>query len=187
MLSAGSMAIYGYDPATGRELWKMGNNGYSPASRPLFDQGLAIFATGNGKAELLALRPDGEGELPASAVVWKATRAVPSQTSGTLDNGLLFMVNEGGIASCFQTADGAEIWRERIGGEYSASVLYGDGRIYCFSREGKITVLKAARTFEPLATNQLDSGFMASPAVSGRALYLRTKTDLYRVEASGNK
>jgi outer membrane protein assembly factor BamB len=97
------------------------------------------------------------------------------------------MVNESGIASCFQTADGAEVWRERIGGDYSASVLYGDGRIYCFSHEGKITVLKAARTFESLATNELAGGFMASPAVSGRALYLRTRTDLYRIEDNAQK
>jgi outer membrane protein assembly factor BamB len=104
-----------------------------------------------------------------------------------VDNGLLYMVNESGIASCFQTADGAEVWRERIGGDYSASLLYGDGRIYCFSRGGTSTVLKAGRAFESLATNQLASGFMASPAVSGRALYLRTKTDLYRIEEGGNR
>jgi len=187
MLTAGSMATYGYDPVTGRELWRLQNTAYSPASRPLFDQGLALFATGNGKAELVALHPDGRGELPVSAVVWKSTRAVPSQTSGTLDDGLLFMVNEGGIASCYQTADGAEVWRERIGGDYSASVLYGDGRIYCFSSQGKITILKAGREFESLATNQLANGFMASPAVSGRALYLRTKTDLYRIEDTAGK
>ena len=187
MLSAGTKAAYGYDPATGRELWKISDTEFSPATRPLFDNGLAIFATGNGKAQLVAVRPDGHGDLPESAVVWRSTRAVPNRTSGTLDDGLLFTVNEGGIASCTQTADGAGIWRERIGGEYSASVLYGDGRIYCFSQEGKITVLKAARTFESLATNQLASGFMASPAVAGRALYLRTKTDLYRIEDDGNK
>ena len=187
MLSVGTRAAYGYDPATGRELWKIDTTAYSPASRPIFDNGLAIFSTGNGKAEVLAVRPDGHGELPASAVVWLAARAAPSQTSGTVDNGLLFMVNEGGIASCFQTANGAEVWRERIGGDYSASVLYGDGRIYCFSHAGKIIVLKAGREFESLATNQLANGFMASPAVSGRALYLRTKTDLYRIEDSGNK
>lgn len=187
MLSPGSKAVYSYDPATGREIWKLSTTGHSPASRPLFDQGLAIFATGHGQAEVLAVRPDGHGELPASAVVWRVTRASPAQTSGTLDNGLLFMVNESGIASCFQSADGAEVWRERIGGDYSASVLYGDGRIYCFSRDGKITVLKAGRTFETLATNELANGFMASPAVSGRALYLRTKTDLYRIEDAGQQ
>jgi len=187
MLSAGSKAAYGYDPATGRELWKFSYDAYSPASRPLFTDGLAIFATGNGKSVLLALRVNGHGDLPASAVVWQATHAVPSRTSGALDNGLLFMVNESGIATCFQTADGAEVWRERIGGQYSASVLYGDGRIYCFSQEGKTTVLMAARAFQSLATNQLDGGFMASPAVSGRALYLRTRTDLYRVEDIASK
>jgi outer membrane protein assembly factor BamB len=187
MLSVGTKAGYSYDPATGRELWKVVSGGYSPASRPIFDNGLAIFSTGNGKSEVLATRVDGHGELPASAVVWRAARAAPSQTSGTVDNGLLYMVNEGGIASCFQTADGAEVWRERIGGDFSASVLYGDGRIYCFSHGGKATVLKAGRTFESLATNQLASGFMASPAVAGRALILRTKTDLYRIEDSGSK
>jgi len=182
MLSVGTKAAYSYDPATGQELWKVPTTAYSPASRPIFDNGVAIFATGNGKSEVLAVRADGHGELPPSAVVWRAPRAAPSQTSGTVDNGLLFMVNESGIASCFQTADGADVWRERIGGDYSASVLYGDGRIYCFSRAGKVTVLKAGRTFESLATNELAGGFMASPAVSGKALYLRTKTDLYRIE-----
>ncbi len=185
MLSVGTRAAYSYDPATGRELWKLPTTAFSPASRPIFDHGLAIFATGNGKSEILAAHVDGHGELPANAVVWHVARGAPSQTSGTVDNGLLFMVNEGGIASCFQTADGAEVWRERIGGDYSASVLYGDGRIYCFSREGKITVMKAGRAFEVLATNELPGGFMASPAVSGKALYLRTRTDLYRIEEAG--
>ena len=185
MLSVASYAAYGYDPATGRQLWMLSCEGFSPASRPIFDQGLAIFASGNGKGELLALRPDGQGERPASAVVWRAAHAGPTRTSGALDNGLLFMVNEGGAASCIQTADGAAVWRERIGGEYSASVLYGDGRIYAFSQEGKSTVFKAGRAYEPLATNQLAGGFMSSPAVSGGALYLRTRTDLYRIEESG--
>jgi len=187
MLNTASKAAYSYDPATGRELWKIAHGGHSPAGRPLYDNGLALLTTGNGKAEMLALRPDGHGELPASAVVWRAARAAPTRTSGTVDNGLLFMVNEGGIASCFQTADGAEVWRQRIGGEYSASVLYGDGRIYCFSQAGKSVVLKAGRAFESLATNQLANGFMASPAVAGRALFLRTKTDLYRIEESGTR
>jgi outer membrane protein assembly factor BamB len=185
LLSTSSKAAYSYDPATGRELWKIPHLGYSPASRPLYDNGLALLTSAGVKPELFALRPDGHGELPTSAAVWRVARAVPTQTSGTVDNGLLFMVNEGGIASCFQTADGAEVWRERIGGEYSASILYGDGRIYCFSRDGKSVVMKAGRAFEGLATNQLAAGFMASPAVDGRALFLRTKTDLYRIEESG--
>jgi outer membrane protein assembly factor BamB len=96
------------------------------------------------------------------------------------------MINDGGIASCLETATGHEVWRERIGGEYSASALLGDGRVYCFSQTGTTTILEAGRNFAVLATNQLGTGFMASPAVSGRALFLRGKTALYRVEQAEN-
>ncbi len=75
-----------------------------------------------------------------------------------------------------------EVWHERLGGEFSASTLYGDGRVYFFSREGAATVLKAGRAFEILATNKLGTGFMSSPAVSGHALFLRDTTALYRIE-----
>ena len=86
------------------------------------------------------------------------------------------------IVRCVEATTGTEVYQERIGGEFCASLLYGDGRIYAFDRDGKTTVLKAGRKFEVLATNRLDDGFMASPAVSGKALILRTKTHLYRVE-----
>jgi outer membrane protein assembly factor BamB len=99
-----------------------------------------------------------------------------------LVNDLIFMVNDSGIASCLEAATGKELWQERIGGEYAASVLYADDRVYCFSQQGKATVLKASRTFEVLAVNELADGFMASPAVDGKALILRTKTGLYRIE-----
>jgi prepilin-type processing-associated H-X9-DG protein len=79
---------------------------------------------------------------------------------------------------------GKQLWRERLRGNFCASLLYADGHVYCFSREGVTTVFKAARTYEVMATNVLDSGFMASPAVSGRTLFLRTKEALYRIESS---
>ncbi len=182
VLTSGSKAAYGYDPATGRELWKFRHGGYTPASRPLFDHGLAFIATGNGKADLVALRVDGHGDVTDTAAVWRVSHGPPRKPSAVLSNGLLFMVNDGGIASCLETATGNEVWRERIGGEYSASTLLGDGRVYCFSQTGTATVLKSGRTFEVLAANQLGDGFMASPAVSGRALYLRSKSNLYRIE-----
>jgi outer membrane protein assembly factor BamB len=69
-----------------------------------------------------------------------------------------------------------------VGGNFSAAPIYADGKIYLFNEEGKITVLAPGRQYKVLAENHLDSGIMASPAVSGKALYIRTKTDLYRVE-----
>jgi outer membrane protein assembly factor BamB len=182
MLSTGSKAIYSYDPDTGRELWKVRHGGYTPASRPLFDNGLAFVTTGNGKPEMLALRVDGSGDVTDSKVVWRFNHGPPIQPSAVINDGLIFMVNDNGIASCVETATGAEVWHERVGGEYSSSTLYADGRVYCFSRGGAATVLKAGRAFEILAINKMGNGFMASPAVSGRALYLRDKTALYRIE-----
>jgi outer membrane protein assembly factor BamB len=185
LLTSASKAAYSYDPASGRELWRFRHGGYSPASRPLFDNGLAFISTGNGTAEMAALRVDGHGDVTDTAAVWRVSHGPPRKPSAVLGDGLLFMVNDGGIASCLEAASGHEVWRERIGGEYSASTLLGDGRVYCFSQTGTTIVLKAGRSFEVLATNQLGSGFMASPAVSGRALYLRSKSDLYRIEQLG--
>jgi outer membrane protein assembly factor BamB len=92
------------------------------------------------------------------------------------------MIGDTGIASCVEAKTGNIVWQQRIGGEYSASPVYADGKIYLFSEDGKTTVIKPSRTFEKLAENKLDEGFLASPAIAGRALFLRTRTHLYRIE-----
>lgn len=188
MFSAGAKAAYSYDPLTGRELWKVNYPAFSGASRPLFANGIAFLATGHGKGEVLAVRADGRGDVTDTHIVWRVSRSVPRMPSSVLVDGLLFMVSDSGTASCLEAATGKEVWQERLPGEHAASLLYGDGRIYSFSQDGKSTVFKPARNFEILATNKLDAGFMASPAVAGKALILRTKTHLYRIEASsGNE
>jgi outer membrane protein assembly factor BamB len=95
---------------------------------------------------------------------------------------LLFMVNEGGIASCLNARTGQVVWQKRLGGSYYASPIYAGGRIYFFDDEGLSHVLEAGRTAKVLSNNRLDDGCMASPAVAGDALYVRTKTHLYRIE-----
>ena len=93
------------------------------------------------------------------------------------------MINDTGIASCVEAKTGELVWQKRIGGEYSASPVYADGKIWLFSEDGKTTVIRPGRTFESLAENHLDDGFLASPAVAGKAFYLRTRTRLYRIES----
>jgi outer membrane protein assembly factor BamB len=117
-------------------------------------------------------------------VEWKVTARVPSKPSPVLIDGWLYMVHDGGVASCLEAATGQEVWRQRIDGNYSASPIVAGGRIYFFNQEGAATVIEPGRQFHALAVNQLDAGCLASPAALGRALYVRTETHLYRIEGS---
>ncbi len=187
MLSAGAKAAYAYDPRTGRELWRVQYPDWSAAPRPVFDHGLAYFVTGLTKRELWAVKTDGQGDVTDSAIVWKFKSHVGPYASPILVDGLLYTAAEESYVTCLEAATGQTVWAERIGGKYAASPIYADGRLYFFSQQGTTTVLKPGRTFEALATNTLANGFMASPAASGKAFFLRTRAHLYRVEAAGSE
>jgi len=182
LISPGAQATMAYDPYTGKELWRVCWSGYSTASRPLFGHGLLYLNTGFGKAQLWAVRLDGSGDVTDTHVVWKLLKGVPSKPTPLLIGDLIFMVDDGGIASCVKALSGEVVWQNRLGGDHSASPVYAEGRIYFFSHQGAAVVIEAGRQFEVLAENQLDEGFMASPAVAGKALFLRTRTHLYRIE-----
>lgn len=182
LISPTSKATLAYDPRTGKELWRVRYGSFSVAAMPLFDKDLLYLNTGFGKADLLAVRPDGEGDVTQSHVVWTAKKSIGSKPSQVLLDGLIYNVHDSGVASCLDAKTGDELWSKRLGGEYSAALLYGDGKLYFCSHDGSTTVLKPAREYMELAKNQLDDGSLASPAVTGKALILRTKTALYRIE-----
>jgi outer membrane protein assembly factor BamB len=182
MLSAGAKAAYAYDPRTGRELWRVQYADWSAAPRPLYAGGLAYIVTGLSKGELLAVKTDGEGDVTESAVAWRLKTRIGKYSSPILVDGLLYTAAAESFLSCLDARTGETVWTERIGGKFCASPIYADGRLYFFSQEGVTQVLKPGRALEVLATNTLADGFMASPAVSGRALFLRTKSHLYRIE-----
>jgi outer membrane protein assembly factor BamB len=143
---------------------------------------LIYYPTGFNTAQIFAVRPDGKGDVTNTHVAWKFGRGVPNKPSLLLLGDVIYMVNDGGIVTSVDAKTGQEIWRSRLLGSYSASPVAADGRIYFFSEDGKATVIDAGREFKVLSENTLESGFMASPAIDGRALYLRTKTHLYRIE-----
>jgi outer membrane protein assembly factor BamB len=186
LLSAGAKAAYAYEPRTGKELWRVQYDAWSAAPIPLYYQGLVFFITGLGKTELYAVRADGQGDVTDTHVVWKTDKMVAKTASPILVDGLFYMVSDDGMVTCLEPATGKQVWRERLSGNYAASPIYADGRLYFFNQQGKAIVLKPGRTYEVLATNTLATGLMASPAVAGKALFLRTKTHLYRIE-SGQK
>ncbi|MCX8156536.1 MAG: PQQ-binding-like beta-propeller repeat protein [Verrucomicrobiae bacterium] len=185
LISQGAKAQYAYDPLTGKEFWRFEERScHSASGRPLYGNGLLYMTCGFSRGTLLALRPDPQDPTRPPAEAWKTNRSMPSKPSPLLVGDLIFVVDDGGLASCLDALTGQEIWRERIGGNYSASPLYvpATGLIYFFSEDGKTTVIKAGRQFEKVAENRLPAGFMASPAVVGNALILRTRTHLYRIE-----
>jgi outer membrane protein assembly factor BamB len=115
-------------------------------------------------------------------LVWRSKRNVPKKPALLLKDGLLFGIDDNGVATCWDAMTGATIWNERVGGNYSASPVIAGGRIYFFSEQGKCTVVSAGREYRKLAENQLGDGFMASPAVVDNALILRSRSGVYRVE-----
>jgi outer membrane protein assembly factor BamB len=184
MFSAGAKAAYGYDPRTGKELWKVHHSDYSVAPRPLFDRGLAFLVTGLTKCELWAVKTDGQGDVTDTHVAWKLKTHVGKYASPILVDGLIYTAAEESFVTCMEETTGEVVWTERIGGKYAASPIYAGGRLYFFSQDGTTRVLKPGRTLEILATNTLANGFMASPAADGKAFFLRTRTHLYRVEST---
>jgi outer membrane protein assembly factor BamB len=183
LISIGSKATYGYDPYTGEEIWRLEeHSAHSGSTRPVVGHGLIYYPTGFPQGQLLAVRPDGRGDVSATHVAWKVTRAVPNKPSLLLAGDLLFMISDSGIASAVDAKNGVVVWNARVGGNYSSSPLLANGRVYFLSEEGKTTVIEAGRQYKVLSENQLDDGFMASPAVDGDALILRTRKNLYRIE-----
>jgi len=182
LVSPGAKAVMAYEPLTGKELWKVRYNGWSMVPRPLFGQGLIYLVNDYERPELCAIRPDGQGDVSETAVAWKLTKDAPATPSLLLVGDLLFGVTDQGSALCLEATTGTPVWRERLKGRYSASPLYGAGRIYFFSEKNLTTVIEPARTFKVLAENQLDERVMATPGVIGNALVLRSRTHLYRIE-----
>ncbi|MDX1948844.1 MAG: PQQ-binding-like beta-propeller repeat protein [Pirellulaceae bacterium] len=182
LISPTSKAALAYDPRTGKEIWRVRYTSFSASAMPLFGKGLVFINTGFGKADLLAVKPDGEGDVTNTHIQWTAKKGIGSKPSQLLVGDYIFNVHDSGVANCLSATDGTEIWSKRLGGEFSASPLAAEGRIYYFGQDGNTTVVKAIGEYEELAKNTLDDGFMASPAVTGKALILRTRSALYRIE-----
>jgi outer membrane protein assembly factor BamB len=163
-------------------LWQVDFKGFSNVARPVFDGSVVYVNTGYGKSQLWAIRPEPRGNVSESHVTWKATKAVTLNPSPLVVDGLIYMIDDKGIASCLDSTTGDAVWTERLGGNFTSSPVFVDGRIYVTGDNGKTYVLAAGREFKVLAENTLDGRVQASPAIVGRAVVLRSQTHLYRIE-----
>jgi outer membrane protein assembly factor BamB len=133
---------------------------------------------------MLAVRP-GSGDVTRTHIDWSSRKGVPNRSSPLLlsHGKMLYMVNSGGIASCVEVETGRQVWQERLPGQFWASPVAAEGRLYFFNDSGTTYVAAAGqKSWKQLAVNKLDDGCMGSPAVAGKSLFIRTKTHLYRVE-----
>ena len=183
LVCPGAGSVRSYDPKDGREIWRADYpGGYSVIPRPVYGNGLVYICTGYGTPHLMAIDPTGTGNVTNTHVEWVVKKAVPHSASLLLVGKDLYMVSDRGIASCLDATSGEVIWQERVGGNYSASPIYADGKVYFQSEQGDGTVLKAGRDFEVLAKNSLRARTLASYAIAESALFIRFEGGLVRVD-----
>jgi len=176
--------LFALDPLTGRELWYIiYYPGFSNVPVPVSDGKNLYISTGFQKPEIWAIKLEpATGDATQTHVLWKQKKGAPYESTPVVVGNRLYMVNSGGIASCLNTADGSIVWTQRIGPDFAATPLVADGKIYFFDTWNQAYVIEPGDTFKLLATNRLESGCMASPVPVGKALIVRTKTHLYRIE-----
>jgi outer membrane protein assembly factor BamB len=182
VVSVGAFRAAAYDPQSGREIWRVGyGDGFSNVPRPVYGHGLVYIATGFQQPSLIAVRPDGTGDVTRTHIAWTVRRAAPLTPSPLLVGDELYIVNDVGIVSCLDATTGETRWQQRLGGNFSASPVFADGRIYFLSEEGVTTVILPGKEFRKLATSQLDGATLASMAVSAGSIFIRSDTHLYRI------
>jgi outer membrane protein assembly factor BamB len=183
LVSPAAVATVAYDPTTGAELWKVYHGGYNSAARPLVGGGLLIVTTAGGD-NVVAIRPDGSGDVTKTHVAWKFKKSAPTRPSQAVVGDHLYLVSDTGVFSCVELATGRIAWQERRSGRHSASPVESGGLLWWCDEDGTTVVTQATpERFELVAENKLDAGCMASPAVVGDDLVIRTKTHLYRIGA----
>jgi len=192
LVTNASNFIRGYDPRTGRELWRIGRSSKITAPTPIFADGLWVVASGRApERPIFVVRPDAAGDLTLSpdetqnsGVAWSKTARGPYMPTPLAYRGILYVLANNGVFDAYDLATGNEIYRQRlpdVGSGFSASPVAADGRIYLSSEDGDIVVIGAGPEFSHVATNAMGDLLMATPALSGGVLYVRGATTLFAV------
>jgi len=182
VVSQGAGAVYAYRPEDGSVIWKVDyGSGYSVVPRPVYAHGLVYVSSGFDRAKLFSIDPTGEGDITDTHVRWIITKGAPHTPSPLVIGDELYLVSDRGVLTCADAVSGETHYQERLGGKYSASPLYGDGKIYVQSEGGKAIVFRPGTTYDELAQNELEGRIFASYAVYDSSLLILTEEQLYRI------
>ena len=184
IVTNGGKYIRGFDPKTGRELWRLSDNlTQVKVPTPVAADGLVIVTGGYppGGRPIYAIRPGGSGDLHPQSLAWRTDRGAPYTGTPLVHGGILYACTDNGVLSAYDARTGERIYQQRVSPNaagFSASPVLANGRIYLASEDGDVFVVRAGRTFELLATNSMGEILMATPAISGNLLIVRTQTQL---------
>jgi outer membrane protein assembly factor BamB len=181
VISPGSNVVSAHDIKDGKEVWRVRYTGYSVIPRPVYAHGLVFIATSFNNAEALAIKPDGKGDVTETHVAWRTRRHAPHTPSMMVVGDELYMVSDSGFASCLDAKTGEERWTKRLGGGFSASPIFADGKIYFLSESGVATVVRPGKEYKEVARSEMGERALASMAAEDGALYIRTKERLYKI------
>jgi outer membrane protein assembly factor BamB len=182
----GSNYIAGYEPETGKELWRVAGTSHEAIPTVVVGGGLLFSASGrNGPT--MGIRPGGQGDVTGTHVVWRNLRGGPHVPSPLYHDGRVYIVNDTGIATCLDASDGRTIWQHRLRGRFSMSPIEAEGRILVTTEEGHSTIFKAGDTFQVIAENDLGEPTLATPALLGGRLYFRSAAHLWCVGRGDDK
>ena len=182
LISCGADQAHAYHPATGEELWHVRYLGFSNVPSPVYDGRSVYLCTVFFEPELLAIDPTGRGNITSTHIRWRYSRGVSTLPSPILAADQLFLLNEGGILVCLDTATGKVLRKRRLSGNFSASPLLAGNALYFSGEDGRVSVIRPNDTLELLHVNRLDGMIKASPAVLHNSLLIRTEKSLYCFE-----
>jgi outer membrane protein assembly factor BamB len=182
VISEAGDVLQGFDLKTGVRLWSSEVIGEGKVPSIVLGDGLAFTAGGwGGKESIKAFRLGGAGDLKESNLVWEQRKGMPKVPSMIYLKPYLFAITDVGVATCMKAETGELLWQQRVGGNFSASPVTAEGRIYFLGDDGETTVIKAAPEFTVLSKNPLNESAQASPAISQGQLFIRTERHLFAI------
>jgi outer membrane protein assembly factor BamB len=190
LISDGSAVCIAYDPNTGREIWRVVDGAESTIAMPFTENGVVFWYAGYMVADdgskytnMLAVNPDGSGDITRTNVIWKKRDELSRNHSLTpvIKDGLIYTVNTFNKLMCIDAASGEEVWSKHLLSNYDASPIYVNGNIWFFSVKGEVLTIKEGRKYEVIASNKMESGIWATPAVLRNSIIVRTQNYLYRI------
>ena len=176
-----SIGMAGHDLATGKLLWQINESNRFPIPMPVQNDGVIYTSRGYRSGPFMAIRPGGRGDVSDTHVLWRVGTGAPYVSSLVYHDGLVYMVGDVGIVTVTDAETGDRVWQQRIGGVFSASPVAADGKIYLLSEGGETIVLAAGRNPRVLARNTLDARQLASPAIAGGQLFIRSDDAVYAI------